>query len=344
MTSSACRPSEASSPLRGLAVVVLTWNGREDTLACLAGLEAAGFPRAGDAVVVVDNGSGDGTLEAVAERFPWAERIQNGANLGFAGGNDVGLKWALERDYPFVLLLNNDTEVEGGGLERLLEALEDPSVGVVQPLLTSFSDPSRIDSAGIELFSLPGARDMHIGQPVGKISKEPREVFGCCAAAALYRAEALKRSGLLDEDFFVLLEDVDLAFRIRLAGYRALLVPMARVRHKRGISAQGRLSGEKKYLLHRNILALALRYWPARYLLQYAPFLLKGFLWGLSKALRTGRGRAWAALMARSFALRRVYRSNPIWREIQTQWMRPLGWGYYARKVRERLGGPPALP
>lgn len=327
-----------------LAVVILTWNGREDTLACLRSLEAAGWPGPGDAVVVVDNGSADGTLEAVAERFPWAERIQNGANLGFAGGNNAGLRRALERGYPFVLLLNNDTEVEAGALEALLEAMEDPSVGAVQPLLIAFSDPARADSAGIELFSLPGARDMHIGVRTEEISGAPREVFGCCAAAALYRAEALEKAGPLDEDFFVLLEDVDLAFRVRLAGYRALLVPGARIRHKRGISAQGRLSGEKKYLLHRNILALALRYWPARYLLQYGPFLAKGALWGFFAALRTGRGKTWAGLMARSLALRRENRRNPLWREIQARWMRPLGWGYYARKVRERLGGPPALP
>ncbi|MGC8764056.1 MAG: glycosyltransferase family 2 protein [Acidobacteriota bacterium] len=337
------RRDEAKSPHR-LAIVVLTWNGREETLACLESLSKAGHPRQGEAVVVVDNGSSDGTLEAVAQRFPWAVGLQNGANLGFAGGNNAGLRWALERGYGAVLLLNNDTEVEGGALSTLLAALEDPTVGAAQPLLLSFADPSRIDSAGIELFSLPGARDMHIGGPAAKIFGEPREIFGCCAAAALYRAEALRAAGLLDEDFFVLLEDVDLAFRVRLAGYRALLVPGARIRHKRGISAQGRLSGEKKYLLHRNILALAWRYWPWRYLLQFAPFLLKGWLWGFLRALRTGRRKEWARLMGRSRALRRQYRKKPRWREIQRRWMRSLGWGYYGRKVRERLGGPPALP
>lgn len=327
-----------------LAVVILTWNGREDTLACLQSLEKAGHPRPGEAVAVVDNGSSDGTLEAVAARFPWAARIQNGANLGFAGGNNAGLRWALEGGYGAVLLLNNDTEVEAGALEALLGALADPSVGAVQPLLVSFGDPSRIDSAGIELFSFPGARDMHIGRPAAEVPPEPREVFGCCAAAALYRAEALRAAGLLDEDFFVLLEDVDLAFRVRLAGFRALLVPGARIRHKRGISAQGRLSGEKKYLLHRNILALAWRYWPWRYLLQFAPFLAKGWLWGFLRALRTGRRREWARLMGRSRALRREFRRNPRWREIQRHWMQKVGFGYYLRKVRERLGGPPALP
>jgi GT2 family glycosyltransferase len=325
------------------AIILLTWNGLADTLACLASLEAGGHPRDGESVVVVDNGSSDGTLEAVAGRFPWAERLQNGANLGFAGGNNAGMRWALERGFDLVMLLNNDTEVPAGSLETLTAFLEaHPEAGAVQPLLVRM-DGGGIDSAGVELFSLPGARDRMIGRPEAEAPEGPEEIFGCCAAAAVYRAEALRRGGLLDEDFFVLLEDVDLAFAVRLAGFSAHLVPGARVLHKRGISSQGRLSGEKKYLLHRNILALAWRYWPARYLLQYAPFLLKGWAWGTLTALRTGRLAGWSGLMRRSRAMRRARRSNPLWRDIQRRWMRPLGWGYYVRKIRERLGGPEAI-
>ncbi len=334
-----------TSQIRDLAVVILTWNGREDTLACLRSLEAGGHPREGEAFVVADNGSSDGTLDEVARLFPWAGRLQNGANLGFAGGNNAGLRWALERGYRYAMLLNNDTEVPPGSLETLVAYMEDhPEAGAVQPLLVRGGDRSCIDSSGIELFSLPGARDMQILAPVEDVPKEPRGVFGACAAAALYRSKALDASGLLDEDFFVLLEDVDLAFRIRLAGYEAALVPAARVFHKRGISSQGALSGEKKFLLHRNIRALALRYWPLKYLLEYAPFLAKGWLWGATYAVRTGRWPQWSALMRRARRDRREFSKSPRWRAIQRQWMRPLGWGYYCRKLGERAGGPPAIP
>ena len=327
------------------AVIILTWNGLPDTLACLASLKAGGHPGPGEAVVVVDNGSSDGTLEEVARLFPWAERIQNGANLGFAAGNNAGLRWALEQGYRYAMLLNNDTEVPPGSLEALVTYMDrHPEAGAVQPLLVRGGDRSRIDSSGIELFSLPGARDMQILAPVEEAPKAPEGIFGACAAAALYRSEALDASGLLDEDFFVLLEDVDLAFRIRLAGYEAALVPAALVFHKRGISAQGTLSGEKKYLLHRNIRALALRYWPRRYLLQYWPFLAKGWLWGAAYALRTGRWAQWSALMRRARRERREFARNPQWRAIHRQWMRPLGWAYYYKKLKERAGGPPAIP
>ncbi len=331
------------SPQR-LAIVILTWNGREDTLACLESLAAAGYPRSEDAVVVVDNGSSDRTLEAVAERFPWTERIQNPFNFGFAQGNNIGLRWAIAHGYTYAMLLNNDTEVPPGALDTLVAYLEEHAeVGAVQALLLRHGDRSLIDSSGVELFSLPGARDRQIERPVDEAPREAERVFGACAAAAIYRCAVLKKVGLLDEAFFVLLEDVDLSFRVRLGGCDIALVPAAKVYHKRGISAQGKLSGEKKYLLHRNIRALAIRYWPRKYLLQYAPFLLKGWLWGYLYAQRAGRSKQWARLMRRSRNERYHNRRNPRMEKIQREWMRPLGWGYYWRKVRERLGGPPAI-
>jgi GT2 family glycosyltransferase len=330
-----------------LAVVILTWNGRADALACLRSLHDTGHPKAGEAFVVVDNGSNDGTLDAVAERHPWAERIRNDSNLGFAGGNNAGLAWALEGGYRYVMLLNNDTEVPPGAVEALVSHMEEhPEAGAVQPLLVRHGDRGLVDSAGVELFSLPGARDMGIERPVSEAPQEPVRVFGACAAAALYRGSVLREAGLLDEGFFVLLEDVDLDFRIRLAGYDIHLVPSARIFHKRGISSQGTLSGEKKFVLHRNLRALAIRYWPAKYRLLYGPFLAKGWLWGAAYALKHGGGRwmGWAALMKESRHLRRKHSGNPRWAEIQRDWMRPLGLAYYWKKLRERFTGVPALP
>ena len=327
-----------------LAIVILTWNGREDTLACLASLETAGYPRPEDAVVVVDNGSSDGTLNAVAERFPWTERIQNPSNFGFAAGNNAGFRWALAHGYAYAMLLNNDTEVPPGAVDTLVAYIEKhPEVGAAQALLLRHGDRNLIDSSGVELFSLPGARDRQIERPVDEAPRETERVFGACAAAAVYRCSVLEKVGLLDEAFFVLLEDVDLSFRVRLGGSDVVLVPAARVYHKRGISAQGKLSGEKKYLLHRNIRALAIRYWPRKYLLQYAPFILKGWLWGVLYARRNGRSAQWAKLMGRARKERRHNRRNPRLEEIQREWMRPLGWGYYWRKIWERLGGRSAI-
>jgi hypothetical protein len=258
-----------------LAVVVLTWNGRDDTLACLASLRGEIGPD--DSVIVCDNGSQDGTEEAVRAAHPWAEFLQNGGNLGYAGGNNTGLRRALERGFAWILLLNNDTIVPPGALAALLRVAENrPAAGAFQPLLVRASDPDTIDSAGHVIFRCPGAIDALIGHPVADAGSDPTPVFGACGAAALLRAAALAKAGLFDEGFFVLVEDVDLMFRIRLAGYDVLLVPSVHVLHKRGISGRRQrpaAARRRRYWLQRNIIALGLRYWPARYLVLAAPLL-----------------------------------------------------------------------
>jgi hypothetical protein len=266
-----------------VAVVVLTWNDKDETLRCLASLRSACGP--GDAVVVVDNGSEDGTEAAVRSAHPWVTFLQNGENRGFAGGNNAGLRWALARGCRWVFLLNNDTVVEPDTLERLVAFGESrPGVGAVQPLLVALDDPQRIDSCGHLVQRTIGARDLCRGAPLHTAPREPRSVFGACGAAALLRAPALQAAGLLDESLFVLAEDVDLMFRIRLAGYDIQLLPDVRVRHARGISAHG-LSRHarrlRRFWLQRNLVALALRYWPRSLLLAHLPLLLLRILQAL---------------------------------------------------------------
>src|ERR1700719_4154792 len=122
-----------------VAVVVLSWNGREDTLACLRSLAALAAPE--PLVIVVDNGSSDGTAEAVRTAFPGVELIETGANLGFAGGNNAGITRALERGASHLLVLNNDIEVEPGFLNALVEeAARRPDAGALCSLI-QFADP-----------------------------------------------------------------------------------------------------------------------------------------------------------------------------------------------------------
>jgi hypothetical protein len=257
-----------------LAVVVLTWNGREDTLRCLDALRPELGPH--DTVLVADNGSHDGTLDAVRARHPWAETIQNGGNLGFAGGNNPALRAALQRGYRWILLLNNDTVVPPGALHTLLAHAEArPTTAAFQPLLVRADAPTTIDSAGHVVFTVPGAADARMGQPLANAPMQPVEIFGACGAAALLRSDALAAAGLLDERLFVLFEDLDLMFRLRLLGHRVELVPHVHVQHRRGVSAApSRGPSRRRFWLHRNIVALALRYWPLHGLVVGAPLLL----------------------------------------------------------------------
>ncbi len=272
---------------RRLAVVILTWNRRDDTLACLDSLR--GEIGEDDAVIVCDNGSRDGTEDAIRSRHPWVEVIQNGANLGFAGGNNPGLRSALDRDFEWVLLLNNDTTVPAGALAGLLAyAATRSAVGAFQPLLVEADRARFIDSAGQMPLRRTGAVEALMGRPIADAPDGPVEVFGACAAAALLRASALRTSGLFDDDLFAICEDVDLMFRVRLAGLAVELVPHVRVLHRRGISVGGTTSEStfaRGFWVDRNVVALALRYWPTRLLLAAMPRLAFRSV----RALRRGR-------------------------------------------------------
>ncbi|MBI4814175.1 MAG: glycosyltransferase family 2 protein [Methanobacterium sp.] len=215
--------------------------------------------------------------------------IKNHENYGFAGGNNIGMDFALEYLNPdYVLLLNNDTTVDEYFLDELLKlAGNNESVGSVQPVLLNDSGET-IDSLGQECYWW-GAEDICMGYPLkNSISTNSTvdgtvgingiindmEIFGSCAAAALDPSEVLKKTGLFDEDFFVELEDVDLSWKIRLCGYKSFLAGKARVYHKRGvsgtISSQDLIKGMKKDSMvlkwHRqskNWLIIVLRYYPA---------------------------------------------------------------------------------
>lgn len=302
---------------RRLAIVILTWNGREDTLACLASLRDAIGP--GDAVIVCDNGSADGTEAAVRAAHPWVRYVQNGANVGYAAGNNPGLRIALDEGHAWVLLLNNDTTVPAGALDALV-AYGDahPGVGAIQPLLVRASDPGTVDGAGHVIFRCPGAVDALSGRPVAEAPREPTPVFGACGAAALLRADALRRAGPLDEDYFVLNEDVDLMFRIRLAGYDVHLVPAVRIPHARGISGGGATTRSKllrRFWIQRNNVAMGLRYWPLRHLLLASPLLAgrvaQAFV--LSIVLP---GQRFAGVWRRSLAIRRRARPKMVERGL----------------------------
>jgi GT2 family glycosyltransferase len=288
---------------------MLTWNRCDDALACLDSLRDE--VEDNDSVIVCDNGSQDGTEDAIRLRHPWVEVIQNGTNLGFAGGNNPGLRAALDRGFEWVLLLNNDTTVPVGALAALLAyATPRRGVGAFQPLIVEAGDGRRIDSAGQTVLRRTGMVDALMGRPVADAPREPVPVFGACAAAALVRASALRRSGLFDEDLFAICEDVDLMFRIRLAGLEVELVPQVRVLHKRGISV-GATTPEstlaRRFWIDRNVVALALRYWPARYLLAASPRLAFRSVRALSRGRRV-RGHRCLPLWRRSCGARRANR------------------------------------
>jgi GT2 family glycosyltransferase len=230
-----------------VAILVLCYNGIADTLACLASLQQIDYPRERYAVVVLDNASQDGTPDRVRAAFPETIVIENGANLGFAAGNNVGLRYALAQGYDYTLLLNNDTEVAPDFLSELVaEAEADPTIGAVGPLIYYHAAPERIWSAGGTIDWRRGICTM-AGEAadVGQY-RQARDVDFVTGCAMLMRRSALEQTGLLDERFFMYFEETEWCVRVTRAGMRVRFVPQAKLWHKIPLDARF----DKEYLAY----------------------------------------------------------------------------------------------
>jgi GT2 family glycosyltransferase len=230
-----------------VAAVVLSWNGREDTLACLRSLEREDVD-----VIVVDNASSDGTADAVTG----AEVIRNERNLGYAGGMNVGIRAAFERGADAVLLLNNDVEVERGAVAALVEALN--GSGAVCPLVVFADDPERVWYAGASFDPRRGYNGRHRTQIPAGVAETER----ICGAAVLVPRATMDRIGVFDEELFAYIEDADWSLRVREAGLPLLVTPASRVRHKVSASTGGQGSPDAIYYSLRNLLRVSERHAP----------------------------------------------------------------------------------
>jgi N-acetylglucosaminyl-diphospho-decaprenol L-rhamnosyltransferase len=209
-------------------VVVPTLDARELLAACLRSLRAQTVT---PAVVVVDNGSSDGTAELLEREFPEVRVLRLARNAGF--GRAVNRGVAAVPEAEAIVLVNNDAVCEPELVERLLEPLADPGVGMVAGVLLQGSAPALVDSAGIELDTTLRSWDLLWNRPLAELAAAPDPV-GPCGGAAAYRASAFRAAGGFDEALFAYWEDVDLALRLRLAGWRCVLAPGARALHHHG--------------------------------------------------------------------------------------------------------------
>ena len=244
-----------SDPL--VSVVIVTWNGRHYLDACLNAVAAQ--QGVSTETILVDNGSNDGTVAYVQERFPSVRIIALPENRGFAGGNNAGVREARGR---YVALLNNDAVPEQNWLESLLGGLdEDARFALATSRIVYMHDPGVIDSAGDGMLASGGAFKRHHGASVD-LARESMEVFGMCGAACLLPRRVFEELGGFDEDFFASHEDVDLSYRARLLGYRCRYVANAIVRHHGSVTI-GRVSDFAIFQGQRNLEWLYVKNTPA---------------------------------------------------------------------------------
>jgi len=226
-------------------VIVLNWNGKSDTLECLASLGRAADPSM--RVLVVDNGSDDGSQDAIRRDFPAVALLELPSNLRFAGGNNAGMRRALAEGAEQIMLLNNDTTVDPAFLRTMTAALQaSADTGIVAPKILYSADPRLLWYAGGEISFWTGTmRHRGIREPDDGRFDSPCETgyaSGCCLLA---KRSTVERIGLLDESYFMYTEDADWCMRARRAGFRVLYEPRARVWHKVSVSAGGHLSSFK---------------------------------------------------------------------------------------------------
>lgn len=229
-----------------VSVIIPTWNRGELLEECLESLREQ--RRRADEVIVVDNGSRDGTAEMLASKFPEVKTIALESNEGFSKAVNHGLR-AAKGD--LIALLNNDTACDPGWLGALTAAAgAHPEAGVFASRVVMYDDPETIDSAGDSYTRWGMVTNRGHGERGADRHAEMAEVFGACAAAAMYRAAVIKDVGLIDENFFAYYEDVEWSFRARLLGHRCLYVPDAVVRHRYGATspAGSKLGREEVYL------------------------------------------------------------------------------------------------
>jgi GT2 family glycosyltransferase len=246
-----------------VSIIIVNWNGCEHLETCLDSLSAQSY-RAFE-VVVVDNGSSDGSVTLIRERYPWVRLVELPENRGFAAGNNVALPFCRGR---YIVTLNNDTAADPGWLEELAAVADArPDVGMVASRICDYYDRDRIDSLGFRVCRDGMSRGAYRQRRFSELLlNRIEEILVPSACVALYRRAMLDETGFFDEDFFAYCEDTDLGLRGRLAGWGALLATQAVVYHKYS-GTGGAFSAFKLYLVERNHYWVALKNFPLPMLL-----------------------------------------------------------------------------
>lgn len=300
--------------MRKIFVVVLNWNGKEDTFACLESVENLETESLELETIVTDNGSTDGSPEQIEKKYKNVKVLRNRENLGFAGGNNVGIRFAFENGADYILILNNDIIVDKNLLVQLIKVMEEQkSVGVLSPKIhfapgfEFHKERYQKEDLGKVIWYAGGELDWAnvYGKNRGVDEIDRGQYDKICetdfftGAGCLFRREALLKAGLFDEKYFMYLEDADLSQRMKRKGWRVLYAPTAHLWHKVAQSS-GIGSELNDYFTTRNRLIFGLR---------YASLRTKIALMRESLCLLR-EGRKWQKIGARDFYLKRFEKGS----------------------------------
>jgi len=276
---------DRSTNLPLTSVIIPHWNAVQHLPICLRSLRNQTYPHV--ETIVADNGSTDGSLELLESEYPWVRVVALGENRGFAGACNAGIRAARGE---IIVLLNNDTEADPRWLEEIVAAFQrHPEAGIVASRMLLFDRRDTFHTAGdfYRVDGRPGNRGVW-QKDVGQYERE-EYVFSACGGSGAYRKAMLEQVGLLDEDFFFSCEDVDLAWRAQLAGYRCVYAPRAVVYHKLSATGGGATAS---FYDGRNFIYLLAKDYPGDLWHVHWRAILRAQLGITSEALRAWRGAA----------------------------------------------------
>jgi len=241
-------------------ILVLNWNAYRHTISCVHSLLKLKYPNF--KIVLIDNASGDNSEAFLRAEFPDIDFIQSGSNLGYAGGNNVGLRYALEHGADYIWILNNDTRVDPLALTALVEVMEsNPEVGASGSKIYNMSDPKILEFTGGFIDFVRGTNTVRGYLCVDEGQYDQKEcvefLTGC---SFLVRASVVHSVGLIIEDYFLYYEDVEWSWRICEAGFKLMYVPESKLWHQGGASSGGGASPDVLYYMTRNRLYFFGRY------------------------------------------------------------------------------------
>jgi hypothetical protein len=236
---------------KSVSIIILNWNNHEDTIECVESclkLDYSPYE-----IVIVDNASKDDSENILRKAFPCLKLIQTGANLGYAGGNNAGIRYALEKGSDFIWLLNNDTAVTPQALSVLVAHAEtDPAIGMVGSKILSYSDPSLLLSAGGTVNMRTGITE-HLGfgcTDRGQFDK-PMDTEYLTGCSLLVKRRVIENIGLMNEAYFLYFEETEWCVKAAKKGYKLRYAPESVVYHKESVSVR-KIKGLMFYYLTRN--------------------------------------------------------------------------------------------
>ena len=275
---------------KSVFIVVLNYKNLEDTIACLASLRKITYNRY--RIVVVDNDSQDGSYESLKEQETDCCILQSGENRGYAAGNNIGIRYALEQGADYVCILNNDVEVEPDFLTKLVQYMEsEPDVGMTGPVVYEYDQREKIQSAGFSICVRTGrAQPLWQGKHKKELSGKHIIVSdGLSGTCLLVRREVLEKAGLIPECYFLFFEEMEWCLHVQKAGYKLVTVADAGVYHKGSATVNKMGTVSRHYMARNRVLFVRRNGTPAEevlFLLGQTPFYFLRTLFSSKKEIR----------------------------------------------------------